>query len=357
MCIRDRWYQRRVHGEKVYRLFASEMKPWTQSKTYGEFYSIEAIYPKEKLTPTLEMNGLLKGEDLSQVNVILHILFQVPALTDFLRKLSRVEGDVLTEFVRLLKSTKNPENALLLKRLMERGFAAFKGTRKPDAYICLQELLETIHASLNHAPRPTQALPKDEADYSRWAVIQKGKDASIIYDIFAGHLARDTICQACGSRYRSFEVCFGITLPIPPTPRTFEKAHSMEEMLRNQLGETVVEQYPCARCRRPCRAVQKKTLLKHPNVLMIHYQRFDMTAKRKREDPIINKTSYLELSGVNYNLFAVVLHIGDFNNGEFHAFVKPLHKGWFLCNNERISAVEDVPKDFANYYILFYTRA
>mmetsp|Transcript_93605 Transcript_93605/g.235856 ORF Transcript_93605/g.235856 Transcript_93605/m.235856 type:complete len:626 (-) Transcript_93605:115-1992(-) len=58
----------------------------------------------------------------------------------------------------------------------------------------------------------------------------------------------------------------------------------------------------------------------------------------------------------DYELYAVVNHIGGMGSGHYTAFVKRGHDRWFSCNDSRVLPISQEDVVSANAYLLFYAR-
>ena len=63
----------------------------------------------------------------------------------------------------------------------------------------------------------------------------------------------------------------------------------------------------------------------------------------------------LDYKGIQYILYAVVVHKGHCNGGHYYSFVK-CGRLWFKCDDEVVSLDKEEEHINPDAYILFYTK-
>jgi len=113
-----------------------------------------------------------------------------------------------------------------------------------------------------------------------------------------------------------------------------------------------------------------------PNALCLHLKRFEQVGnERKKIDDfvsfpqILNFSPYLSSTilgkrdgktqenqtKIFYELFAVVNHMGNLDNGHYICYVKHCSE-WYKCDDHLISRVSLSSVKASNAYLLFYMR-
>ena len=103
-----------------------------------------------------------------------------------------------------------------------------------------------------------------------------------------------------------------------------------------------------------------------PNVLIIILNRGKDNIYKVKLDfqPVIDITNFViqkEMPKIQYNLFAVITHLGESGpNAHFIATCKsPIDNNWYRYNDSMVNIIENFIKDVANFgtpYILFYQK-
>ncbi len=97
-------------------------------------------------------------------------------------------------------------------------------------------------------------------------------------------------------------------------------------------------------------AVKSMKISKHPKYLCVHLKRF-MNNGCKIDDKV-----EVPIKTENFELIAIINHIGNRNRGHYTACV--LRDKWYLCNDVNVCEIEErhVIKSAQKAYILFYHR-
>jgi len=103
----------------------------------------------------------------------------------------------------------------------------------------------------------------------------------------------------------------------------------------------------------------RKTTVKPPGVLVIHFKRFDANVKINSSEgnipfeldlcPIASEDTDAKMC--DYSLYALVAHSASTNKGHYVAYVQH-DKCWYMCDDEHTRKVTSIPQD--SVYMLFY---
>ena len=134
-------------------------------------------------------------------------------------------------------------------------------------------------------------------------------------------------------QYQSIKDCFDFF---------FEK-----ELLEDPLS--------CRVCGGPQIFYKNYEINKLPYILILSLKRFKYNENNnfKLKQLITYPINDFELKGKKYDLFGVVYHYGSINSGHYVCVVKHNNK-WVLCDDRRISVIEEDRIMNSNAYILFY---
>ena len=249
---------------------------------------------------------------------------------------------------------------------------AFNGTQN-DFQEFLILLLEAMHDSVSRETRMS-IVGSDQNDMDRIDrmayenyIVNFEKDNSIFVELFSGQIYTKTVCSVCG--YVS-EICdpiqfFPIVVPDPSNGPV-----TLEELLKNYTSETILDgddKWYCTKCQDHVPAVSQNSIWRLPPYLIISLGRYQYSpALHKRntrvEYPLSNldMTPYysgFESNTLNYNLYAVGIHIGNPYFGHYIALRKNPDGKWFNFNDEHVSQIAPSAVNHQGAYCLFFQRS
>jgi len=179
------------------------------------------------------------------------------------------------------------------------------------------------------------------------------------WQIFGALTLQVTRCARCTKTTESYQMqsTFSIAVPQSGTPL-------IEELFANSLGtENLEDTDRCTNehCRRVgCRA-KTTTLVRPPQVLVLHLKRWHYDRHTQTLDKIYTHVSYETFFPLtretSYNLRSVLVHRGAAGGGHYIAYVRAQNNHWYLCNDAAApcSCSTDVALG-AQAYMLFYER-
>ncbi|NWR58362.1 UBP50 hydrolase, partial [Bucorvus abyssinicus] len=189
-------------------------------------------------------------------------------------------------------------------------------------------------------------------------------ETSIVTQLFEGQLSYTITCQECETiieRPESFTV---LSLPIPS-----KSACSLQDCLKcffQQDTLTSNNQIHCSSCGKKQDAVVKATIIKAPQIIILHLKRFECQGKhrQKLQTDIRYPLSSLDLSpyssplsreDAQYSLCAVVNHTGFLDDGHYTAFCKHSFTGnWYSFDDSQITKIPNSSVQTNTAYLLFY---
>jgi len=225
------------------------------------------------------------------------------------------------------------------------------------------------------APTPlTDIYYRNQQEDAHWFLVQlldqvAQLDGTLhVAEAFMGIECPCLRCQHCGWQRDAVPICFTclqLELPSEAPPVTVEK------LLENHVSNTTLLergldsfQCPNSECTRAGRHQDPPVHVPHvgawPNVLFLQLKRWDNDNQVKLIDVECQET--VQVEGVQYQLNAVVTHIGaDPNFGHYVAYCRH-DRRWMRCNDR---SVEDMSWHKLNNfhtlvgektYLLFYTK-
>lgn len=198
------------------------------------------------------------------------------------------------------------------------------------------------------------------------------RDRSVIVDIFQGQI-RSTLQGSCGHKSFKFDPFQYLTLPMNSTTKSVTdclKLFCEEERLHG------TNQWYCSKCKRYVDATKKLDLWTLPPILIISLKRFDCNSDGKRKKlsqeinipieswSLSNFVKYSQTPSLDYDLYAIIHHYGDENQGHYTADACNRKEEWHTFNDSRSASIQDEilsekvnGLNSSSAYILFYNRA
>ncbi|KAH9930059.1 uncharacterized protein B0H18DRAFT_160266 [Fomitopsis serialis] len=219
----------------------------------------------------------------------------------------------------------------------------------------------------------------------------------IVHSIFAGLLQSDVKCGRCGNVTSTSDPMLDISLELQDKGSGGHAEHelTLASCLRRftQPEKLGPSGYDCAKCGKPSHEANKRlSLRKLPPVLSFQFKRFehksgDKTAAQKIEAQVrfpssINMAPYTSLAmavreqegtdGVpdsassslpgpgsmyEYDLFAVVCHEGQINNGHYTCFARSQDE-WYRFDDDKVShsSLRACLSSQSQAYMCFYVK-
>lgn len=250
-----------------------------------------------------------------------------------------------------------------------------------------------------------EVLPVRLASTIEWERYLK-LNFSIIVDFFQGQYLSHLKCLECGSTsttYSSFSI---LSLPIPQKMGGNLQRVSLDDCLKEFTTTELLDEnnkWHCPRCKKFTRLTKKITITRLPEVLIVHFKRFEMNGSgyiTKKDtfvtypvDEVLDLTSYWpdvgtsvnpnveplmdkareqlvlstlptrnQQSPFRYKLYGVVEHFGNLSTGHYTSYVHKKSdnkktRGWCYFDDAKVTynfKERDVMNK--NAYCLFYQR-
>ncbi|KAF9048837.1 cysteine proteinase [Panaeolus papilionaceus] len=191
----------------------------------------------------------------------------------------------------------------------------------------------------------------------------------IIHSTFAGQLQSDVKCERCGNITSTIDPMLDISLELKSrTGEAPSSENTLGACLRRftQPEKLGSKEYSCAKCGKAHEASKRLSIRKLPPVLSFQFKRFeqktnDKSSARKIDTPVrfpasINMAPYTSLfvrdtekdsaSSVlsnlgsdwmyEYDLFAVINHEGQMNNGHYTNFAR-FQDEWYRFDDDKVT--------------------
>jgi ubiquitin C-terminal hydrolase len=101
----------------------------------------------------------------------------------------------------------------------------------------------------------------------RWLEMSKGRDDSLVTDIFEGQYLKYFKCSKCGFKSRNCDTFISLSVTINSTHSKLDD--SFKDQFRTKSGDG----YKCSKCKSSCEVYCG--LYRLPKVLVIHLERFE----------------------------------------------------------------------------------
>ncbi|PFH49669.1 hypothetical protein AMATHDRAFT_4676 [Amanita thiersii Skay4041] len=198
------------------------------------------------------------------------------------------------------------------------------------------------------------------------------QDATLVHKLFEGILTSETRCLTCETVSSRDESFLDLSIDI-------EQNSSVTACLRQFSASEMLSQrnkFFCDSCCDLQEAEKRMKIKKLPNVLALHLKRFKYQEDVQRYIKLTYRVAFpLELRLFNtvddvedadrlYNLFAIVVHIGNGpHHGHYISIIKTLGR-WFVFDDDNVYSIpeHDISKYFGDSnagsaYVLYYQAA
>ncbi|WWC95762.1 hypothetical protein V866_002628 [Kwoniella sp. B9012] len=283
---------------------------------------------------------------------------QGPPLLASLPPPSAARGGGPWQAGKLGRGVVTPEDLL---RTVKRENEMFRGMMQQDAHEFLGWLLNQIAEEIEIIDKNLKKVNGQEP------VKTPGK--TFIQSLFEGILTNETRCLSCETTSSRDELFLDLSIDI-------EQHTSVTHCLRQFSASEMLCQknkFYCDSCCGLQEAEKRMKIKKLPNILALHLKRFKYQETTGRYAKLFyrvpfptqlrlpNTTDDMENPDRLYELFSVVVHIG---NGPHHGHYVTLvrSKGrWIMCDDENVEPIDDddLFRYFGDYpsgagYVLFY---
>ncbi|KAK8849609.1 hypothetical protein IAR55_004944 [Kwoniella newhampshirensis] len=252
-----------------------------------------------------------------------------------------------------------PEDVM---RTIKRENPMFQGMNQQDAHEFLGWLLNRVAEEIEVADRSLKSQGKEVPE-------GRGRGKTFVQNLFEGVLTNETRCLSCETTSSREESFLDLSIDI-------EQHTSVTSCLRQFSASEMLCQknkFYCDSCCGLQEAEKRMKIKSLPNILALHLKRFKYQESTGRyaklfyrvpfptELRLPNTTDDIENPDRLYELFSVVVHIG---NGPHHGhYVSLVRSGgrWVMCDDENVEPIDDsdIYRYFGDFpsgagYVLFY---
>lgn len=297
------------------------------------------------------------------------------------------QGNVAKEFAKVLRELSSDDNSVIapteLRNELGKTRPEFANGDQQDAQELLNFILDALHEDLNaHALKPRLRELTEEEEFYRETLDDSfvsetewkrhtHRNMSIIVKLFQGQLQSRLKCMTCGHTSTTYNAFSSLSLPIPSTRSPVTLEDCVNEFVRAE-GMSGDDSWLCPKCKVRRNASKKLSISKLPDVLVVHFKRFESKGpwRDKLNSNIsfplngLDMTNYLDanLQGPAamksvYDIFGIVYHRGSMEGGHYTAMVNPdaaRTNDWTLFDDSRVAPNTEI--DGRASYLLFYSK-
>ncbi|CCK71217.1 putative ubiquitin-specific protease UBP5 KNAG_0G01590 [Huiozyma naganishii CBS 8797] len=262
-------------------------------------------------------------------------------------------------------SQENIQPAVSITEFREQWANLFPEYGKYQQHDCSEfclRLLEEIHEDSNWGrPQNSDAAMQVDDYREAWNLYRKG-NSSYIVDTFKGQIKSQLTCQVCQTQSNNYEPFSILNLPIP----LVSMCHiydCMKELFKVHVL-TGDDRWYCSTCKTKTHSTLGTTITNVPEVLIIHFNRFDNLLNKK--ECFVKYPYLLDLSQGNgllgkcdvpYKLVAVACHTGTLFSGHYTAYCfKNSENGWYHFDDTQCKPVSNGECISQSAYLLFYQK-
>lgn len=246
----------------------------------------------------------------------------------------------------------------------------FKGFQQHDSHECIIAILDCIHKGISYeieVEYDSEKFHKIENDALEvWSNFIRNEYSKVI-DLFYGQLASTINCLKCNQISNTYDPFCYISVPIR------DDNSDINECMKNYIEAELLEEgnkYDCEKCGEKTKAHKSISIWRCPKYLIIQLKRFRINGKKMvklhntitfpltkfdlRKYICIHKPNYSKIKSVNYSLYAISNHHGEYESGHYTAFTKRENGDWYFFNDESVKKVSNDQVVTQDAYILFY---
>lgn len=193
-------------------------------------------------------------------------------------------------------------------------------------------------------------------------------------EVLAGTTHVTRTCTVCKARSTAEDAWNILTLHVSPSSKTLSDCFDNINKKQTLDGDDMVS---CQKCKKRTKTTEQSRLMSATEMLVVHLNLFVRNKTRfskLRRTVDIPLTHDVKLYSPTkkrykkdrYELTAAVMHHGaSTNSGHYTCYVRIVEGQWFLCNDERVSPVQENKLPFlhgkktatSNAYLLFFSKA
>ncbi|KAH3688728.1 hypothetical protein WICPIJ_000282 [Wickerhamomyces pijperi] len=222
------------------------------------------------------------------------------------------------------------------------------GYSQQDAHEFWQFLVNQLHQDL----KPDARKPSDP----------HFRCQCVAHQCFASDLQSSIKCSQCGTITTTVDPIIDISLDITHSDDLKGCFHNFVKTEKLDI------KYSCNNCQERTPASKKLSILKFPNVLAIQLKRFEHSNQSSKIDKYVSFPFYMDMNpystsfqstgvsdpALNYELFAIVCHIGTVNTGHYIVCIKDSQGRWWKFDDSVVVMLSREEVQNMKAYLLFY---
>ncbi|XP_039142513.1 ubiquitin carboxyl-terminal hydrolase 21-like [Dioscorea cayenensis subsp. rotundata] len=190
------------------------------------------------------------------------------------------------------------------------------------------------------------------------------EEDSLVKQVFGGRLKSQLKCSECNHHSDTFEPLLDLSLEINNADSVTE---ALESFFRVEKIDDEETKFTCGGCNHQVTVEKQLTLDQAPEVVSLHLKRFEnnglciekITKPVKFEleldlKPFVSSTN--AEGQFTYDLYAVVVHVGDGCMAHYYTFIRSSPSAWHWMNDSKVMGVSESLVLDEPAYLLFYKK-
>lgn len=239
----------------------------------------------------------------------------------------------LTDYFSLSTNTLGPR---IIKSYLNKNYSQFNNFEQCDSHevmVCLFDLLEKNIKCLE------DTLLKD---YNNNDLFKK---------LFYNQISSNIECELTNENFKKYESDIFLSLPIPNKENLNLKDCFNEFFKKEKLNDD--NKYFNEKINQYVDATKQLNIINSPKYLFIILKRFN-NLEQKININIDFNFNY-KINNINYKLIGFIVQIGNLNGGHYISCINRNNK-WFMCDDDRITELNNISSFLERSYILLFTK-
>lgn len=231
------------------------------------------------------------------------------------------------------------------------------GYSEQDAHEFWQFLVNQLHQDLIDKTKDLSLSLKQGTDH-----VEGDSCSCIVHKTFSSDLQSSITCLQCGNVTDTVDPVIDFSLGI-------KHSDNLHQCFKHFTQDEKLDvKYNCSKCKERTSVRKRLSILKLPNVLAIQLKRFEHTSASVKLENFIKFPMFLNMSEfstsyqtsgeidptLNYELFAIICHIGSVNTGHYIAVIKNNKGEWFKFDDSVVTLITNEQVSKLTAYLLFY---
>ncbi|CAI5453305.1 unnamed protein product [Caenorhabditis angaria] len=197
------------------------------------------------------------------------------------------------------------------------------------------------------------------------ASIPRLKERKVADDLFGYSIRNEVICRNCKTKHVYYENNTVMTVRMIKKDPTGKSA-SIKDLMQNLFNNSTIYGYNCAKCKKKSDAPVKPTLLRAPQILLLHISRFSFDGFGQKISRPVKLNDSIDVSSMAtgststvYTLCGAIVHSGkslDYGHYYCAARHRKRERQFVMLNDSSVSSNANV-QDVQQSYIVLYRRA